>query len=349
MSLKRRLKEAIMVHSIKKKNKKEPFIAEIAEHHQLPQESTKLDTNSYYFSAHDLKGNSVFLRRAERGDQTIEVWVAYKKNDVIYTNKEQVYPLYKAPVTVQCVETAKTWKASYKGDIYKAETDNKGIAKVSGKALKANIEMIFEATSEIFDFTYHLNPKLMAKTLANETWDKTFQKNMKENQQRHYEQQGIVTVDIDIEGSKERLTLTAMRDHSFGRRDWNYMDRHMWLMALMGDEESLNVNMVSYPHMKNLKTGYYENKGKVNNIEIFSSLESFELTGNVPKELKYDIILENGLAFHIDAIKELEIKFPFDNGNYTICEGIGTFDINGYPARGILEFGFNKDKKRWTT
>ncbi len=347
MGLKRWLKESIMIHSIKKKNKKEPFVADVAEHHTLPEDATKLDTNSYYFSAHGLDGHSVFMRRAERGDGTVEIWVAYKTKDVVYTNKKQVFSYDDTPISVKCIETAKTWEAIFKGDIYAAKIDKKGMAKATGKAEKAHITLTFEATADIFDFTYHLNPKLIAKALAAEVWDKTFQKNMKENQQRHYEQQGTATIDIHIGTIKKKLTLSAMRDHSFGRRDWNYMDRHIWLMALMGDKESLNVNMVSYPHMKGLKTGYYEKNGQTKHIEIFPQLDTFEATGYVPNGLKYDIILENGHAFHIDATKELEIQFPFDHGNYTICEGIGTFDINGYPARGIIEFGFNKDKTRW--
>src|SRR5690606_24449621 len=101
--------------------------------------------------------------------------------------------------------------------------------------------------------------------------------------------------------------------------------------------------MVSYPHMKGLKTGYYEANQKALNIEHSPEISVFDANGSVPNKLKYDIILENGHAFHIEAIKEVEIQFSFDQGNYIICEGIGTFDINGYPARGIIEFGFNKD------
>lgn len=349
MRIKQLLKEHIIIHSMKKKNKKDPFVAEDAEHYQLPKEATKLDTNSYYFSAHDLNGNSVFLRRAERGDQSVEIWVAYKTKEAIYTNKKQVFDITNAPLSVQCVETAKTWKAHFKGDLFLAKINNQGIAKVSGQAVKSSIEMTFNATTDIFDFTYHLDPKLMAKALAKATWDKTFQKNMKENQQRHYEQQGHATFDIQIGELKETLNLTSMRDHSFGRRDWNYMNRHIWLMALMGESQSLNINMVNYPHMKGLKTGYYEEKGQNEQIEVFPQLEEIPVNGSVPKTLKYDIILQNGHAFHVEAVKELEIQFPFDEGNYTICEGIGTFDINGYPARGIIEFGFNKDKKRWNS
>ncbi len=347
MGIKRKLKEIIMVHSIKKKNKKEPFIAEQAELYQLPEGATRLDTNSYYFSAHDLEGHSIFMRRAERGDNTVEIWVAYKTKDFIYTNKKQVFNKSDAPIQLTCVQPAKTWKAVFNGDVYAAKIDNQGVAKITEKAMHASMIMTFEATAKIFDFTYHLNPKLMAKTLAKETWDKSFQKNMKENQQRHYEQLGEAVVDIELNNQKETLKLTAMRDHSFGRRDWQYMDRHIWLMALMSEHESLNVNMVSYPHMKALKTGYYEHEGITKQIEIFPKFDQFDVIGHVPNELKYDIILENGHAFHVEATKELEIQFPFDNGNYTIYEGIGTFDINGYPARGIIEFGFNKDKARW--
>ena len=347
MNLKRKVKEIIMKRSQQKNIKRNPFNVKEIETYSLPEDASRLDTNSYYFSAHDLEGNSLLIRRAERGDNTVEVWIVLKYNDQLYINKRQVFAADKAPVKVACVTPGKTWNVTYHGDIYEAKINNNLIASANGNAKPLSLALDFFATKDIFDFSYHINPNVLAKALAKETWDKTFIQNMRENQQRHYEQQGIVDVELKLDGKALQFKMRAMRDHSFGRRDWNYMDRHIWLMALLEEDESLNVNMVSYPHMKDLRTGYHETKSLTSTVADAPMLRSFEANGRIPEEITYDVTLDTGEQFHVTARKEVEIQFSFDGGSYTICEGIGTFDINGKKGRGIIEFGYNKDKTRW--
>lgn len=347
MGLKRLLKKKIIVAQMKKRNQQNPFDKHVAENYQLPDNTTPLDTNSYYFSAHDLEGNSLFLRKAIRGDKTVEIWFVYKTPQAIYVNTQQLYDNDNTPISLECLEDAKKWTFNYNGPVNLATSDHELVAQREKAERTAKIKGIFTATSDIFDFTHDLNPELMGRALAKEKWNDTFLKNMRENQQVHYEQQGTIKADIEIDGKKIKFEASAMRDHSFGKRDWNYMNRHIWLMALLGNGEALNLNMVNYPHMKNLQTGYYEVNNQATNIDEVVFVEGFNPLGHVPNQIKYDIILENGHSFGVEASKEVEILFQFDHGNYTICEGIATFNINGYKARGIIEFGFNRDRTRW--
>lgn len=347
MNLKRKVKEIIMKRSLQKNIKQNPFNINEIEAYSLPENASRQDTNSYYFSAHDLDGNSLLVRRAERGDDTVEVWIVLKYKDQLYLNRQQVFAVDKAPVEVVCVRPGKTWNVTYHGDIYETKVDYNLIASANGNAKTLSLTLNFFATKAIFDFSYHINPNVLAKALAKETWDKNFIRNMRENQQRHYEQQGMVQVEFKLDDEPVQLKMRAMRDHSFGRRDWNYMDRHIWLMTLLEDDESLNVNMVSYPHMKDLRTGYYETKTDTITVADAPMLRSFKADGRIPEKITYDVTLDTGKQFHVIAKKEVEIQFPFDNGSYIICEGIGTFDINGKKGRGIIEFGYNKDKTRW--
>jgi len=347
MNFKQKVKEIIMKRSLQKNIKRNPFNVKKIETYSLTEDASHLDTNSYYFSAHDLKGNSLLIRRAERGDNTVEVWIVLIYKDQLYLNRQQVFSMDKTPVKVACIVPGKTWNVTYHGDIYEAKIDQNLIASANGNSKTLNLTLNFFATKDIFDFSYHINPNVLAKALAKETWNKDFIRNIRENQQRHYEQQGMVQVELKLDDKLLQFEMRAMRDHSFGRRDWNYMNRHIWLMSLLEEDESLNVNMVSYPHMKDLQTGYYESKDDTNTVADAPNLRSFEVNGKIPNEITYDITLDTGKQFHVTAKKEVEIHFPFDNGSYTICEGIGTFNINGKKGRGIIEFGYNKDKTRW--
>ncbi len=348
MGLKQKLKESVMLHSLKKSIKQHPFNVVEIEKYALPEDASGQDTNSYYFSAHDLDKNSLLLRRAERGDSTAEVWFVLMYDKHIYFNKKQVYKNDDAPIKVLCVEPGKNWQVLYSGEVFEGKVGKDKVVNPVGDPINMELVMNFTATSKIFDFTYHLNPRILAKALAKETWNKAFITNMRDNQQRHYEQQGTVFCELKIGDESLEFDMRAMRDHSFGRREWNYMDRHIWLMALVGENESLNVNMVSYPHMKDLRTGYHEENNQTNTVAKAPALRSFAPTGDVPDKIEYDIELDNGALFHVEAVKEIEVKFPFSKGAYTICEGIGTFEVNGKKGRGIIEFGYNGNPERWT-
>lgn len=341
------MKESIMLHSIRKNIKNNPFDVHEIENYSLPDDASRLDTNSYYFSSHDLDGNSLLIRYAERGDNSTEVWFVLKYKQQIYMNKQQVFTKETTPVCVRCLTPGKTWEVTYQGDVYKSSIHEDLTVSPNKTPKKLSLTLTFQATKNIFDFSYHINPKVLAKSLAKETWDKSFIANMRENQQRHYEQQGNVTVTMTIDKKPITLHMRAMRDHSFGRRDWNYMNRHIWLMALIGGNESLNVNMVSYPHMKDLRTGYHETKHRTSTVSKVSNLFQIETNADVPNHVTYDVTLDNGETLKILATKEVVINFPFDNGAYTICEGIGTFEVNGKKGRGIMEFGYHKDDQRW--
>jgi hypothetical protein len=61
------IKKAIIKHSIKKRNQKNPFDECVAENYRIPGDAVSDINNSYYFSAHHLDGESLFVRLGERG------------------------------------------------------------------------------------------------------------------------------------------------------------------------------------------------------------------------------------------------------------------------------------------
>ena len=41
------------------------------------------------------------------------------------------------------------------------------------------------------------------------------------------------------------------------------------------------------------------------------------------------------------------VPYVFENGDYTLTEGIADLEVDGIKCRGILEVGFNGDKTRF--
>lgn len=349
MGLKYYIKKRLMLASLSKRIKDQPFDLNRYETYQLPADASSFDINSYYFSAHTLNGESLLIRKAVRGEGHCEIWFVYHSERGTFVNRQSAYHNEPIPLQVDLVEVGKKWRFTFKGKLVRMKIDETKMASFSDEEVEVVAEGKFVSNTPIFDFTTHLDPTLLASALAKEKWDKRFQHDIKLNQQVHVEQQGQLSATLNIGDKRISFKGSAMRDHSFGRRDWDYMNKHMWLMAIIRKDESLNLNRVSYPHMQRLLTGYYEKDGLVQQISLKTNTASIPTIGGVPLDFKYHVDLQNGLRFDVRASVEVIIPFVFNEGKYVLFEGIGSFDINHRKARGIIEFGFNSDETRWKT
>ena len=333
-NLTRHLKETLFRRILDKRKRKDPFDPISAELFETPADADELFNNSYYFSCHDMAGNSLLLRHGQRGTYSTEVWLAYKDAaGNSYINAKQLYKNEKPSSAVKCIEPEKTWEFSFSGILVNMQT---------GEEISGVISALFDATGEIFEFGHHLDSGVMATAIAREKWSREFFSALQENNQVHYEQPGKATISITIGSKTTELLTPAMRDHSFGKRDWKYMNRHFWLMGLFEDGSHLNANMVSYPSVKRLETGYYVTDKTVCVQE--AKLEGDMPDSGVPERFAYSAKLLDGRQLKVDCRRELVFEFKF--GGYTIYEGIGSFEFDGKKGRGILEFGYNQDPVR---
>jgi len=334
--MKQRLKQALIRRSLEKRRLTTPFNEEQAERFTLPPDADDSQNNSYYFSAHDQKGNSLLFRHAQRSVKKTEVWFAFKDADGNACINDQQLFITDAPSRVNCVEPGKTWAFSYHGQVRHLKTN---------KVFNASFEGAFSAAGPIFEFGHDVDANVLAGAIAREKWSKAFFADLRNNDQVHYEQPGVITGELVLDGERIPYDMTAMRDHSFGKRDWGYMNKHFWLMALFEDGSSLNANMVSYPALK-LQTGYYETDGKVICAKAARIIENVQKPHTVPEAFTYEAVLLDGRTLTVSCRREEVFVFPFDNGAYTIYEGIGSFELGNVKGRGILEFGWNGDPKR---
>jgi len=349
MNIKEILKESLVKKIIDRQKKNNPFDEEYAELYQLPQEADETQNNSYYFSCHDMKGSSLLFRLGKRGGNMNEVWFAYKDcSGNIFVSTRQFFSCNDNPASVKCLETGKKWEFSFRGKLSKASLDTNLSAISEGQEVEAVFDGVFTAVAPVFEFSRHMDSAPLARALAREKWSRSFLSSLKENHQVHYEQQGFVDGTLLLDKKTQKLEFAAMRDHSYGKRDWAYMDRHIWLMALMENSDALNVNMVRYPSVSDMQTGYLVANGKTICVHEATSMDNMECIGRVPHKFQYMVKLADNRSFNVLCEKELEFIFPFDNGIYTLFEGIGSFSIDGLKGRGILEFGFNSDSTRWT-
>ncbi len=323
------LKKKIMFRAIDKRNRQNPFDYQFAENFSLDGVEDPLINNSYYFSAHDEK-KSFFARLGKRVNAD-ETWFVIYLDDNVYSLKQQFFPQGQSPVKVE--KDGENWAVSYQG------------------VLNDNDEITFQATfiakHNPIDFTSDMPAERMATGIANEKWNKAFFEQLQNvSGQCHYEQEGVLEGQLTLNGKTVDFQLPCVRDHSFGKRDWNYMNNHLWLMAVSSDRQ-FNYSLVSYPVMSVLEVGNYRDEAGMHYLRQ-AGLDFHEINkGTIPQELSLNVLLDNGQKISVLAKKITGVTYHFQDGQYILHENIAEFVIDGNSCRGILEIGFNRDSSRY--
>lgn len=323
------LKKKLMCRTIEKRNRQHPFDYAAAENYTLASDADPLVNNSYYFSAHDEK-MSLFARLGKRVHQG-ETWFALYLDGQLYSLKQELFPVGASPIRVE--KKGEQWTLSFEG------------------ILNEKDEVVFRAKfvprEQPVDFTTSVPATRMATGMANEKWSKAFFAQLQTiSGQCHYEQEGELEGSLSLNGRTVDFRLPCVRDHSFGKRDWNYMNNHLWLMAVSAPLQ-FNYSLVSYPALTALEVGNFRD-GKEQLFLQKADLDLARLSGGrVPETLSFHVTLEGGRILPVTAKVLAGVTYHFQEGQYILHENIAEFEIDGKTCRGILEIGFNQDSSRF--
>lgn len=356
------IKTKIIIAGINHKRKTHPFLLEEFEKHQLPEDASPLLNNSYYFGGNNTQGESLIFRFAFRKHLS-EAFILYTKDKKFYVIEQQEFAADQCPIKVECLEPGKLWRCVFNGKMKDTET---------GEVFDSSFDVTYTARLPIFDSLYHADSTGMAKAFAREKWNKRFfaeamssdmgmasaidrdknpdqiKEEQRRNEQHHYEQTGWMKGSITIGADTHSVDLGSVRDHSFGKRDWNFMNNHIWLMAITDEGQTMNLQLVNYPRVKRIYVGYTDlHEDRNYSLVDYQILEYDHNDGLGSDVIRVDMTFNNGKTYHVKATREVNLLTPFDGGNFYFQEGIANFDINGTPARGTIEYGFNKDRSRW--
>lgn len=326
------LKTLFMKRIIRGKQKKQPFDYEAGEAFILPADADEAVNNSYYFSAHSTEGESLYCRLGLRSTHS-EVWFAYAREGRLYTHTTLLYQ-EGAPLSVS--RTEEGWAFAFRGPLTAED----------GKELDAAFDGVFTSEEAAVDFFTHMPAVRTAKAMAGERWSRAFFSEVQKNNQVHYEQTGRLRGTLTLGGEVRELDLPCVRDHSFGRRIWGYMNNHLWLMAV-NNTSQLNFSMVSYPAMTLLEVGNFKPEGGEMCYLLAAEYDRAAVTsGEVPSELTLTLRMTGERVLTVTATCEQVTEYLFEGGDYRLLEGIGSFEIDGVRYRGIIEVGENGRRER---
>lgn len=323
------LKKFLMSKAIGKRNRQNPFDYRFAESFSIEGISDPMVNNSYYFSAHG-EEMSLFARLGRRAGVD-EAWFALFVGGELYSLKQETFPSGQSPVVVE--KNGDRWGVSFHGLLNESD--------------QVAFDATFVATQRPVDFTSDMPAERMAAGIANEKWSRAFFGELQNvSGQCHYEQEGVLEGQMALNGRTYPFQLPCVRDHSFGRRDWNYMNNHLWLMAVSPSLQ-FNYSMVSYPVMTVLEVGNCRDENGQRYLRR-ADLDLRQVSlGTVPRELSLNVDLDDGRRMHVLSKPLAGVTYHFQNGQYVLHENVAEFVIDGKNCRGIMEIGFNGDRSRY--
>jgi len=352
MGITQTLKKKLILNYFENKKKKEPFDMESAEGFQLPADADINVNNSHFFTANK-EGETLSIRLGMRNASKYEIFVLYRNGDRFLVHEKDSYPVEECPVEFIPIEAGRKWMTVFKGNLLDTATNEHKPAEIS---------VTFEASLPIYDFVYHADQfHGMADAIAREKWSKAFFKELGKNNQRHYEQTGHMTGSVKFGDELFVVDIPCVRDHSFGQREWNLMNDHIWLCCQDEKGQALSFSIVNYPSMKRIFSGY-TNIGSEENRTL-RGYEVYEYDAN--DGLGSDILRigcwfpvfdangkESRQKIDLTIRRDNNIKCVFGSGRYIFQEGLAEFllSVDGQEpikARGTLEYGFNSNPLRW--
>jgi hypothetical protein len=353
MGLKRALKIIVLTKAMDKRKKANPFDAEYSDNFQLPAGADDSQNNSHYLSVHDLYSPfKLFLRVGRRGGNCPdEMWFTCrdKYGNVYMAEKDHFEKGEKLPAAVTCVKAGEKLVFTYDGLVRPAKKGKGGYEPDTGAAeVPLSLRAEFNAAGECFEFSRHMSSKPMALALSKEKFTKEFRAALSTHHQIHYEQHGSASGSLSVGGAPYNFENTpAFRDHSYGKRDWGYMDRYVWLVALLENGDFIHTSLIRYPAVTEIQAGFYKSGGNTVSILRATSMDALPITGSVPESFAFDIEYVDGTKKHAECKLDFKVPYRFGGGAYNVGEGVSAFTVNGVKGRGITEFGFNADESRW--
>jgi len=340
------IKKSLIQAGLNHRKKSAPFDERACELFEIKPDDPHEINNSFFLGAHTEAGDDLTLRLGMRNGDEHEIFVIYRtaEGQVLYMEHDH-YPAAEMPVQVTCEEVGQRWR--YIMDGYLRDD--------AGKRYKVEFDVLFFASLPIYDFVQAPERhEGMTTAIARAHWNRAFFRAMSSTSQKHYEQTGRIEGSITIDGKTRHLRWAAVRDRAIGKRVWDFMDCHLWLNATTDKGEAITVSLVSYPVIKSLFSGY-TNIGRTD-----ANGNSYNATLTDCRLMRYDHAdgkgsdlvkvytrWSDGRAMVIEARRDANVLCTFDHGDYIFQEGLGQFMVNAQPARGNIEFGFNKDANRW--
>jgi hypothetical protein len=230
------------------------------------------------------------------------------------------------------------WRITYDGPLDRAE--------------HCSLDLMYRPSTRIYLSSEHMDPVSTGKAMAEMPWSRAYFQRLKSERQVRMEQGGTIKGTVQVDGTEHRIDLQAFRDHSWGKRDWTFLNRYIWNilslnkpLVLAGDEYThFCYTTVDYgSSFKHLVSGWIAGPTSVLPIVASSDMNLLASDGVIPE--KYDIVFRpKGLGPVTGQVHRLGAAhgWMLQGNDFEVNEAYCKLTIEGIEGQGMSEFGFSR-------
>ena len=336
---------------MEKRKREHPFDIEYSDNYQLEDGATSDINNSHYFFAFSFNSKEcMYFRSAKRGGAALdEVWMVYRDEagNVYRSVKDHFSKNEKNPTSVNCIEAGKKMEFIFDGLVRLCKLTDRGyVVDEEVEAIPLKLTSFFEGTTDVFEFTHHMDSNVTASAISKEKFNKEFQNAFNAIYQVHYEQGGKVNFTVTLNNEKRAVKdFHSIRDHSYGKRNWDFFDRYIWNIIILENGDFIHSSMMRYPVLRELQAGFKINT-QMTSLKQSTPMDNIPIVGTTPGEYSIDVVFSDDSKAKVDVCLDFVCPFYFEK-DFNVNEGVCDFVVDGLKGKGIGEFGYNKNKDRW--
>ncbi|KAL4233769.1 hypothetical protein ACF0H5_008447 [Mactra antiquata] len=237
---------------------------------------------------------------------------------------------------IKVVEPMKLWNIKFDGKLRQTST---------GKLLDVKFDLNWNATTEFFDFDTDLHPDVLCDAIARESWSRAFFDTLKTIHQTHYEQFGITTGNVYIEGHDTvSINIRGVRDHSYGNiRNWTQLYRYCIQYASFPDNTYLCISAISMPDTTSrLHCGFiFHPSGSMDPVS-WHDLEFHKLGDDGKPSTNFEVNFKAGEKKYNLKVEVLDTRqfYIGDGRDAKIYERYTRYYLNGMEGYGLSEWEY---------
>ena len=290
--------------------------------------------DSSYFYGRGEDGMALVTRLSVRTDAPSEVWVSVRVPGrpiarIPAQNHPQEEGWRAAGLVWTVVEPGRTLHVRYEGPLVSEEGE-----------VNALLDLTFEGEGPLIDFSDGVDPAVTARAIAAQPWSRRFFEKLGEIRTAHYEQVGRVRGTVQLGDETHAVELRSVRDHSFGRRQWHTWRQHLWFSGVRADGVSFTAACIRYDFIGPLTAGFFID-GVHTPVSAVTAFDAIAPPGVIPERFTFEVTCTDGRQHVVEVEVDGVFEFDMDGGAYCIREAIARSTVDGVPAVGICEFGWN--------
>jgi len=347
-----RVKNAIALAMVKAGNKNRPDwqSASLADGRvPVPQGVEEANYNdSFVFQGADADGNVLLTRMGFRsGGKEAEVWMWGVFDGERYANDEHLLKLTSDADPQEIAAgglrfeliTPGEWKLTYSGTL-------------NGKP--SEVILNWKADAAMYCSADHMDPKGTAMAMAEMPWSREYFERLRSEKQVRIEQGGILTGTFTVDGRSFDVNMRGIRDHSWGKRNWAYLNRYLWTILALNEPADiagiqvkyLAVSPVDYgDSFRRLASGWIAGDEGVLPVSFSTDLMEVGGDGVIPGKftMKFRVPGSDVITLDVDR-RQPEMPWLVQNAEFEVNEAWCGITLNGVKGAGLSEFGYAADR-----